>query len=50
MKGNQFNIFNFMPPIGNQSSNVEKKIKRNLLMKLNRNLSLTWTEHKIEDG
>lgn len=40
-----------MPPTGNQSSNVEnKKIKRNLLMKLNGNLSLTLTIHKIENG
>lgn len=51
MKGNQFNICIFMPPTGNQSSNVEnKKIERNLLMKLNRNVSLTWTELKIENG
>lgn len=27
MKGNQFNIFIFMLPIGNQSSNVAKKKK-----------------------
>lgn len=28
MKGNQFNIFIFMLPIGNQSSNVAKKKKK----------------------
>lgn len=40
-----------MPPIGNQSSNVAKqKIKRNLLMKLNGNLSLTLIEYKRENG
>lgn len=52
MKGNQFNIFIFMLPIGNQSSNVAKKKKnqRNLLMKLNGNLLLTLTECKRENG
>ncbi|XP_029101242.1 APOBEC1 complementation factor isoform X2 [Monodon monoceros] len=36
---------------GNQSSNVAKqKIKRNLLMKLNGNLSLTLIEYKRENG
>lgn len=40
-----------MPPIRNQGSNVAKrKIKRNLLMKLNGNLSLALIEYKRENG
>lgn len=52
MKGNQFNFFiNFMPSVGNQSGNTAKqKIKRNLLMKLNGNLSLTLTGHETENS
>lgn len=49
--GNQFNFYHFTPLIGNQSSNmVKQKIKRNLLMKLNGNLSLTLSERETENS